>query len=260
MSICVDKLSYSYGKRKALDNVSFSAENGELLAVLGPNGAGKSTLFQCVLGLKTDYEGLITVDGKNMRDLSVQELSRSIAYIPQTHSPVFNFSVFDVVLMGTTSQVSTVNIPGKKQKELAEAALERLGLSNLRNRGYTQISGGERQLVLIARALAQNTKILIMDEPTANLDYGNQLRILSHIKKLAKEGYTVVQSTHTPDQAFMFADKILALSGGCVLSLGTPAEVISPDLIKQLYKVDVVMESLYDDKFRVSLPKSIICD
>ncbi len=258
MSVAVSELSFSYGKREVLSDVSFIAQAGELLAVLGPNGVGKSTLFQCILGLLLHYSGDITVDGKNTKKMDIQELAKCIAYIPQSHVPVFNYSVFDIVLMGTSAQVSSVNTPGKKQMALAESAIDRLGITHLRQRGYMQISGGERQLVLIARALAQNAKILIMDEPTSSLDYGNQIRILSQIKKLTTEGYTVIQSTHNPDQAFLFADKVLALLDGRVVKHGTPYEVISDDLIKTLYNVDVEVQSLYMDKVRVCLPKSII--
>lgn len=258
MSVVVSKLSFSYGKNKVLSDVSFSAEAGELLAVLGPNGVGKSTLFRCIMGLLPRYDGEITVNGKAANEIAIREMAKIVAYIPQSHAPVFNYSVFDVVLMGTSAQVSAVNTPRRKQLELAESAIDRLGVTHLRDRGYMQISGGERQLVLIARALAQNAKILVMDEPTSSLDYGNQIRILSQIKKLTVEGYTVIQSTHNPDQAFLFADKVLALLDGHIIKYGTPYEVISGDLIKKLYNVDVEVQSLYMDKARVCLPKSII--
>lgn len=258
MSIEILNLSFSYQKHRVLQDVSMTAEMGELLAILGPNGVGKSTLFQCVLGLLPFQHGTISIDGDNLCSLSIQELARRIAYIPQSHAPVFNFSVFDIVLMGTSAQISSVNMPRKKQIALAEQAIERLGITHLRERGYQQISGGERQLALIARALAQNAKILVMDEPTSNLDYGNQIRILSQIKKLATEGYTVIYSTHNPDQSFLFADKVLALLGGGVVKHGTPHEVISAELIRDLYNVEVEVQSLYGDKARVCLPKSVV--
>lgn len=257
MNIEVIDLSFSYKNHLVLDKVSFTASEGELLTLLGPNGAGKSTLFQCVLGLLTGYTGKIKIAGEDAHNIGIEEMAKRIAYIPQSHAPAFNFTVFDVVLMGTASQVSAVKMPGKNQISLAESAIERLGISHLRNRGYTQISGGERQLVLIARALAQNTRILIMDEPTSSLDYGNQLRILAHIKTLSREGYTIILSTHNPDQAFMFADKVLALSGGRVIKCGTPSETISEELIKELYNVDVEVQSLQNDKIRVCLPKNL---
>ncbi len=258
MSIQINDLSFSYGKHKVLDNVSFSAETGSLLAVLGPNGVGKSTLFQCILGLLQNYSGTITINGQDSRGIEIQELAKEVAYIPQSHAPVFNFSVFDIVLMGTTAQVSAVCNPGPAQVALAKAALERLGIVHLKERGYTKISGGERQLVLIARALAQNAKILVMDEPTSSLDYGNQIRILSHIRKLTSEGYTVIQSTHNPDQTFLFADQVLALSNGQVIKQGKPEDVITEALIKSLYGVEVEVQSLFGDRARVCLPRSVV--
>jgi iron complex transport system ATP-binding protein len=258
MSIQIKELSFSYGAHRVLDGVSFSAEAGSLLAVLGPNGVGKSTLFQCILGLLPNYRGMITVNGEDAKKIGIQEMARRVAYIPQSHSPVFNYSVSDIVLMGTTAQVSAVRNPGRGQTALADAALDRLGIGHLRNRGYTRISGGERQLVLIARALAQNAKILVMDEPTSSLDYGNQIRILTHVKKLTAEGYTVIQSTHNPDQTFLFADRVLALSKGHILKQGRPADVISEALIKTLYGVEVEVQSLCGDRARVCLPRSVI--
>jgi iron complex transport system ATP-binding protein len=258
MSIEVCDLSFSYGKQKVLNNVSMTAETGEMLAVLGPNGVGKSTLFQCILGLLPFEHGKIRINGDNMKTLGISELAKRVAYIPQSHTPAFNFPVFDIVLMGTSAQISAVNIPGKGQIDLAEQSIERLGITHLKNRGYQQISGGERQLTLIARALAQNAKILVMDEPTSNLDYGNQIRILTQIKKLANDGYTVIYSTHNPDQSFMFADKVLALLDGRVVRHGTPQDVITSQLISDLYNVDVEVESLFGDKARVCLPVRVV--
>jgi iron complex transport system ATP-binding protein len=133
-----------------------------------------------------------------------------------------------------------------------------VGIYHLKNRGFTRISGGERQLVLLARALAQEAKILVMDEPTSNLDFGNQVRVLTEIKSLAKEGYTIIQSTHNPDQTFLFSDRVMAMKDGKVLAWGTPAEIYTEDLIYNLYGVEVEMESLYQDKARVCIPKSIV--
>ncbi|MBU4440577.1 MAG: ABC transporter ATP-binding protein, partial [Firmicutes bacterium] len=142
--------------------------------------------------------------------------------------------------------------------KLVDAALERLGISHLKNRGYTQISGGERQLVLMARALVQETKILILDEPTANLDFGNQVRVLTQMKSLAKEGYTIIQSTHNPDQTFLFSDNVLAMKDGKILSSGIPGDIFTADLIKNLYATEVNINSLYEDRVRVCIPKCAI--
>ncbi|MCL2281507.1 MAG: ABC transporter ATP-binding protein [Dehalococcoidia bacterium] len=258
MSIEVRGLRFSYGERTVLDEINALACPGEILSVIGPNGVGKSTLFHCILGLYNKYDGHIVIDGNDIRGLSIQQMARLIAYVPQSNYPSFNFSVFDMVLMGTSAHISSISTPGKKQMLLADEALEQLGIAHLRNRAYTHISGGERQLTIIARALVQQTKVLILDEPVANLDFGNQLLVLNQIKKLARLGYTVMQATHNPDQTFMFSDRVLALKDGHVLAYGVPAEVVTEDLMQKLYKTDIEVASLYGDKVRICVPKAVI--
>ncbi len=260
MSITVSNLRFSYGDHLVLDNISVRAQEGQLLSVVGPNGVGKSTLFHCILGLLSGYKGQIMIDDRDIKGLDIKEMAKLIAYVPQSHYPSFNFSVFDMVLMGTSVQVSSVSTPGKKQLELVGAALDRLGIYHLRNRGYTKISGGERQLALIARALVQQTRVLILDEPTANLDFGNQIRVLTQVRSLAREGYTIVQSTHNPDQTFMFSDCVLAMYDGKVLANGAPSEIVTKELIHKLYMVDTEVQSLYRDRVRVCIPKAVVDD
>lgn len=257
MSLEIKNLRFSYGENEVLKDLSFSAEYGELLSILGPNGVGKSTLFRCILGLLKPDSGQCLIDGKSTAGLSAKELAGSIAYIPQSHYPTFNYSVMDMVLMGTTAQVNAMSVPGKRQLLLAQEALERLGIDHLAGRGYTNISGGERQLVLIARAIAQQAKILIMDEPSANLDYGNRTRVMQTVRNLAREGYAIIQSTHDPDQAFLYSDKVLAIHGGKILSWGKPEDTINSALISKLYGVDVEVCSLKEDKMRVCVPASL---
>lgn len=246
MRLSVERLSFAYGGARArhevLKDVTFAAEPGQLLSVLGPNGVGKSTLFRCILGLLPGYGGSIRLDEADARGLSAREIARRVAYIPQTHYPAFNYAVFDMVLMGTTHSMGAFSTPGEKQRRAAEAALGRMGISHLAGRSYMRLSGGEQQMVLIARALAQESPVLMMDEPTASLDYGNQHRVLSCVRSLAREdGYTVVLSTHNPQHALSYADAILALHDGRVLVAGTPQAVLSADLLRTLYGVDVCM-------------------
>lgn len=255
MSIKVDNLCFSYGERQILKSISFGAEYGEFLSVLGPNGVGKSTLFRCMLKLLTPSKGTTQIDGVSIEGMSPEELAKKIAYIPQSHSPVFNFTVADMVLMGTTAQTGRFSSPGRKEEKMAEDAMERLGITHLKDRGYGNISGGERQLVLIARAIAQQAKVLVMDEPSANLDFGNKIRVMKTVKKLTRDGYTVIQSTHDPDQAFLYSDKILALHDGQVLAWGTPKEIMNSSLISKLYGVDVEVCSLRNDGIRVCVPE-----
>lgn len=258
MSICVERVSFSYRSKQVLQEVSFAQLQPGLLCLLGPNGVGKSTLFRCMLGLLPGYTGHIRINGSDARHLSAAELASHIAYVPQSHSPAFSYSVMDMVLMGTSSRISVFSVPGRKERRLAEEALELVGITGLSGRSFMHLSGGERQLVLIARALAQQARILIMDEPTANLDYGNQLRVLDRVKRLTQSGYTIIQSTHNPDQALLFGDQVLALREGRVFASGVPSEVIHEELLQSLYDVDIQLERLYEGRISVCIPRFAI--
>lgn len=256
MSIEVTNLSFAYGNREVLRDLNFSIPDGCLVNVLGPNGVGKSTLFRCILGLNPHYSGSILVNGKDLRALSVRQRAREISYIPQSHASVYDYEVIDVVLMATGSELKLLGTPGPEQLQRAHAALERIGIGHLAHRTYTQISGGEQQLVLIARALAQNARTIIMDEPTSALDYGNTVRVLSCVRQLAREGLSIVQSTHNPDHAFLYSDQTMVLSEGRLRAFGNPKDVITSQLISELYQVDVEVNSLYGDQVRVCVPLS----
>ncbi len=260
MSIEVRNIFFSYGDHEVLKDISFKAEPGELVAILGPNGVGKSTLFRCMLGLLKNYKGDTLIKGCSAKKLQADELAREVAYIPQHHYPSFNFSVLDMVLMGTTSQVSHSSSPGREQIATAERALEKLNISHLKEKSYTHISGGEQQLVLVARAMAQKAKILIMDEPSSNLDFGNQFRIMSKVKSLTADGYTIIESLHNPDQAYMYADRIIAMKDGRIISDGPPGETMDAELIRELYGVDVKVHSLRHDKIRICVPNNLNLD
>lgn len=256
MSLSVENLSFSYGCAEVLRDISFSAAGGELLSVLGCNGAGKSTLFKCILGLLGGYSGRILADGRDIKTLSMRQLASKTAYIPQLHYPSFNYSVFDMVLMGTAHRVSPMASPGEAERKRTRGALEQLGIEGLSERGYNHLSGGEQQLVLIARALAQEARTLILDEPTASLDFGNRIRVLEKIRELASGGYTVIQSTHDPENAFMYSDRVLAIKSGRVIAGGTPCEILTSDLMRELYGVEVEVRSLDGDKIRICIPKN----
>ena len=254
MSIEIKGLSFSYGSHRVLDDVNATIPDGTLVNVLGPNGVGKSTLFRCILGLNDGYEGTILVNGHDIRKLSIPDRAREISYIPQSHAPVYDYEVLDVVLMSAGTDLGMLRTPGPRHMKRAWEALDRIGISHLAHRTYTQISGGEQQLVLVARALAQNAKTIIMDEPTSALDYGNTVRVLSCVRQLAREGLSIVQSTHQPDQAFLYADQTLVINAGTVRAFGPPKEVITSELISELYGIDVEVNSLYGDKVRVCVP------
>lgn len=239
MSIQVEQLQFAYHIKPVLKGVSFSAEAGELLAVLGPNGAGKTTLFRCILGILSGYRGSIAVDGANVRTLSARELARRVAYIPQVHGQAFSYSVLEMVLMGTAHGMSPLCAPKAAETETALAALETLGIAELAQKSFAHLSGGEQQLVLLARALAQQARTLVMDEPTASLDYGNQALVYARVRALVRDGYTVVLSTHNPQHALWYADRVLALLCGEVAAYGTPESVVDAGLLHQLYGVQV---------------------
>lgn len=230
---------FAYDRRPVLQQICFSIPAGALVAVLGPNGAGKSTLFRCLLGFLKPSSGRITLCGQTVRPC--RSLAKLAAYIPQSAEPVFNYTVLDTVLMGTTGSLPVLASPGTRQKQAAQAALQQLGIAELAQRGICQISGGERQLALIARALVQQAKILIMDEPTANLDYGNQQRVLQQIRGLTRQGYTVLMSTHNPEHAIGYASHILALKDGKICAWGETEQTLQPSLIAQLYGIDVTI-------------------
>lgn len=255
MSIKVENLCFSYGSREVLHGLDFEIPDGCLVNVLGPNGVGKSTLFRCILGLNQNYSGHVLVNGKDVKKLSIRERAREVSYIPQSHAPVYDYEVLDVVLMATGSDLKMLSNPGCAQRRRAYEALERIGIERFAHRRYTQISGGEQQLVLIARALAQNAKTIVMDEPTSALDYGNTVRVLSCVRQLAREGLSIVQSTHNPDHAFLYSDKTLVLRDGKVDAYGDPRDVITSELISGLYDVEVEVSSLYGDRVRVCVPK-----
>ena len=260
MSVDVKNLNFSYGNRQVLFDINFSVQAGEVLSILGPNGVGKSTLFRCVLGLLTDYTGEVKIDGTDSRRFSIQEAARHIAYIPQSSLPIFNYSAFQIVLMGRTSAMKAFHSPSAKDIEKCHWAMEKIGISHLETRCFHRLSGGERQLVLIARALCQDAPILMLDEPTANLDFGNQIRVLTQVRNLAKEGYTIIETTHNPEQSYMFSDRILAMRQGRILTEGAPSQVLSEETMKDLYDIQTEVLSLYDDRVRVCIPRQIIAD
>ncbi len=257
MGISVNHLKFSYGKHPVLKGIEFQLQEGNLVCVLGKNGAGKSTLFRCMLGLLTGYQGEIRVEHENIKDLTQQQMAQKMAYIPQTHRAVYSFPVRDMILMGTTASLKNFENPGPHQREMVERAMEQVKITELADRMVNELSGGEQQLVLIARALAQQTKILVMDEPCSSLDYGNQIRLMQAMKKLAEEGYLVIQSTHNPEHAFLFANQTLALLEGKVAGLGTPQEVLTEELLERMYGIPLKLYEVGKENARVCIPKIV---
>ena len=256
MSFEISGLSFSYGERAVLEDVSLSVPDGSLACVLGPNGVGKTTLFRCVLGLERPSAGRVVVNGRLLEELSVAERAREMAFVPQSHAQAFDYEVLDVVLMSAASRLGPLCSPGPRERARAEEALERVGVARLAHRSFMQVSGGERQLVLIARAIAQDARSIVMDEPTSALDFGNTARVMSVVRRLASEGLSVIASTHAPDLAYLYADTVLALDGGRVGAVGPPGEVITGPLLSRLYGLPVEVSSLHGDRVRACVPAS----
>ena len=215
----------------------------------------KSTLFQCILNLQKNYTGMISLDGQNVKALKEKELAKSIAYIPQLHKQSFPFSVFDTVLMGTAASLSPFSTPKEAQKEAAMEALHLMGMEKYASRSFSHLSGGEQQMVLIARALAQKAPILIMDEPCSSLDYGNQIRLLKKLKQLSALGYLVLLSTHNPEHAFLFADNVLVLHNGNIMAQGNPREALTASLLEEIYRIPIQLYTSSDVPQPVCIPK-----
>lgn len=241
MKLEAKNLDFGYRGHRVGSDVSLALEAGEVLCLLGPNGSGKTTLFKTLLGLLPAQGGEVAMDGADIKARAREDVARLVSYVPQAHAAFFPFTVREVVMMGRTAHMGVFSSPSRRDREIADAAMERMRLAALADSVYTRISGGERQLTLVARALAQEARIVVMDEPTANLDFGNQVRVLEHIQSLAKFGIGVLLSTHDPDQAFLCADRVALLHQGRLAHLGAPDEVITSESLKQIYGVDVAV-------------------
>lgn len=256
MRLDVKDLSFSYGRNTVLKNVSFSSKGGEAIAVLGPNGVGKSTFFKCILGFLPFKKGIIEIDGKDVSLLSRKDLSKLIAYIPQSSNPVFNHTVLDSVAMGLTNQMGLFSVPGNKERERAEEVIKKLGIERIKERGCLNISGGERQLMLIARAMVQDARIIVMDEPTSSLDYGNSYRVMETIMSLTKEGYTIIFSTHDPDAAMRYSNRVIAFYSGEIIRDGKPGTVLNTEVLSTLYSINVAIRNVKvrEKEYSVCIP------
>jgi iron complex transport system ATP-binding protein len=237
-------LGFGYGAKAVGRGVDLEVRPGEVLCLLGPNGSGKTTLFKTMLGLLAPQEGEVRLDGTPIRALPRNAVARRVAYVPQAHAAHFPFSVLDMVTMGRTAHLGVFASPGAEDRRKAAAALATLGIAGLAEAEYTRISGGQRQLALIARSLAQEAPAIVMDEPTASLDFGNQVLVLAEVRRLAAGGLAIVLSTHDPDHAFSVAGRVALLDGGRLVAQGTPREVLTPERLKAVYGVSVAIERL----------------
>lgn len=252
--LTVEALAFGYGGRTIGQGVSFALARGEVLCLLGPNGGGKSTLLKTLLGLLPALGGAVKIDGEDTIAWAPRRRARAFGYVPQSGAGQFAFTVAEMVLMGRTAHRSIFAAPSEADRAIAAAALQSLGIAALAERDWLRISGGERQLALIARALAQQPLLLVLDEPTANLDFGNQVRVLAELRRLAGQGLAVIFATHHPEQAFACADRVALLHEGHLARLGPPAEIITPESMHLVYGIDVDVVPVGNGRIKVCLP------
>lgn len=233
----VRDLRFSYtSQRQILDRVSLCLEEGDILSVLGPNGAGKSTLMNVMTGLLTPASGQVLLYGRPLSSLKEKDIAVKVGYVPQQHAPTYGYTVFDFVLMGRAPLIPLFSRPGPADREAAQASLEQLHIGHLADQAYTEISGGERQLAVIARAIVRQPAVILFDEPTAHLDFGNQLRMLRVIKGLAQQGFAVMITTHNPDHALLLDGRTALLDREGHLRSGPTKEIVTEENMTQVYK------------------------
>ncbi len=239
MSLVAEDLAIGYPGHAVGSGFTLALQPGEVLALLGPNGGGKTTLLKTLLGLLRPRGGSVLLDGQPLAALTAAQRARQVAYVPQAAASSFAFSVRDLVLMGRTAHGSLFARPSARDQAATDAAIDRMGIAALAQRPVTMVSGGERQLALVARALAQEARFVVLDEPTASLDFGNQGRVLNELSRLAADGLGVLFSTHDPNHALRCAQRALLVAAGRTLACGPVHEVLAPALLQQLYRAPV---------------------
>lgn len=238
MGIKVENFNFGYDSKKILENINLEFERGHMYALLGRNGSGKTTLIKLILGILESKEGNIIIDDKNKNKISVKELSKLIAYVPQSEEVIAGVKVIEVVVMGRNPYLGLFDMPSEKDYELAQNSLDNLGIGHLSQKNYSEVSGGERQLTLIARALVQDTKFILMDEPISNLDIRNQHEVLAKIRDIAKNfNIGILLSIHDPNLAMKYSDRAVMISGGKVLHAGETQKVICKQSLLEVYNM-----------------------
>jgi iron complex transport system ATP-binding protein len=234
----------SYNKDLIFENINFEIKKGDVFTILGPNGIGKTTLLKCLLGIKDLDEGKVEIKGENIKDMAIKDVSKAMAYVPQVHHTTFPFKVLDVVLMGRSPHINLLDTPEEKDIKIAEKALKQMNISHLKDKEYINLSGGEIQQVFLARALAQESELLVLDEPTSHLDFGNQIRLLETVKKLATKDLAIIMTSHYPDHSFISSNKVAIMKNKTFIDLGSPDEVVNEKNLKIAYNLNIEIVEL----------------
>jgi ABC-type cobalamin/Fe3+-siderophores transport system ATPase subunit len=239
VSLRLDRASFDYPGKPVFTYLSLEVAAGELLCLLGPNGCGKTTLLRCLGGALRPLRGSVLLDGVDLSSMAVDAIARRVGFVFQEHTPPFPFPVIEIVRMGRAPHLGFLGAPSARDTRLADDALAMVGMQHVRNKPYTQLSGGERQLVLIARTLAQQPAVVLLDEPTSHLDFHNEAVVLSIVARLAAQGLAIAMTTHRPDHALVYADRVALMRDGHFLAVGRPAEAMSEENLRALYGIDV---------------------
>ncbi len=242
MTLEIKDLRFGYRNREVVKDLSLSIGDGEMISLMGRNGAGKTTLLRLIAGFLTPSSGSIAIDGKPVGEMKLTERASYMAYIPQITRSAFPYSVRTSILMGASNRFPLFRSPGEKEEKRVDEIIELLQIGNLADRNMENISGGERQLVLIARALLQDARLLILDEPTSFLDYSNQILVLEKIGELVKQGYSCIYSTHNPELALMHSTRVVVMKNGTVSFDGAPDSLVGNDVLSDVYgrRIDVI--------------------
>ncbi|MFC1859384.1 ABC transporter ATP-binding protein [Thermodesulfobacteriota bacterium] len=259
-AIRTNGLTYAYGNREVLKRLSFSVPKGEFFIIIGPNGSGKTTLMKVVSGIEKSQKGDLEILDKPIKHYTRRDLARTVALVPQLVLEDIPFTVTEVVMMGRSPHQGVLGLEEKNDVEIARQAMVFTEIEHLGNRKLDQLSGGERQRVFIARAICQEPRIILLDEPTAALDLAHQVRVMDLMEKLKEEkGITVVMVSHDVNLAAMYGDRLLLLKDGQIVSQGNPAEVLKFDTLEEAYGCVLVVDESPLGKFpRVTcVPKKL---
>ena len=244
--IAIDTISFSYPGRAILEDISFRVNCSEAIAILGRNGTGKTTLLHLVLGWLHPENGVIRLDDAPLNSYSRRELGKTLSLVPQAELVSFDYTVLEYVLLGRAPHLASTQAPGSRDIAVAEEAIRRVGIGELRNRSAARLSGGELQLVLLARSLAQEPRLLLLDEPSSHLDISNKARLLTILRQLKREGVSLLFSTHDPDFAAALADRVILVHDRNVIAVGTPEETLTQENLSYLYGVPVTVRRVDD--------------